>query len=47
MSMLGNLVHMRDEIVDDGPFYVAPKGEGWLSRAWRTLFGRKHEKPAH
>lgn len=38
--MLGHLVHMRDTI-DDSPAFYVPKGEGWMRRTWRALFGRR------
>lgn len=43
--MLGHLVHMRDEI-EIAPIQFQPKTDGWMRRALRALFGKRH-LPAH
>ena len=43
--MLGHLVHMREAGFDVSVPYT-PKGDGWMRRAWRALFSKRHE-PAH
>jgi hypothetical protein len=39
MSMLGNLVHMRDDI-EFAPVYVRPRTDGWMTRAIRAIFDK-------
>jgi hypothetical protein len=39
--MLGHLVTNRYG-ADDAPVYYAPKGDGWMRRAWRAMFGKRN-----
>jgi hypothetical protein len=40
--MLGHLVHNRYDAVE-APVYYAPKGESWMRRAWRAVFGKREQ----
>jgi hypothetical protein len=42
MSMLGHLVHNQYG-ADEAPVYHTPKGDSWVRRAWRAMFGRRNQ----
>jgi hypothetical protein len=40
--MLGHLVHNRYDAYE-APFYDTPKGDSWVLRAWRAMFGKREQ----
>lgn len=38
--MLGHLVP-NPYGADEAPLYYAPRGDSWMMRAWRVMFGKR------